>query len=260
MKAQSGLLFVALLAVFNLAQAASLIELMDGEGGAQKIWIEGQKVRIEDSREPGYLLIDGKERKMFAINPEEKQIIDMTDMFLQEGEAGLADRFKVEYKHKGKGKTVAGYATEHYELIVDGKKCGDEYVSLQALKDLNALEILDTMAQLNAADIMNVPANLLDPCDFSDALVMEEYKTKGYPMLILDDKGQMLNEVKSINKSAPLPEGGFSLPKGYVTLTYEQLMEMFERQQEESQMHPVPEGMDPEEYKKLLQEMLKQPE
>ena len=122
------------------AQAATLIETRDGEGIRQSMWIDGPRMRVEQTGASEYMLIDHQRGKMYAVNPEANEALDMSGM-LSGDSSGAPPRVQAELKHKGGGPTIAGYPTEHYELMVSGQKCSDEYLSQEALTDTGAAEL-----------------------------------------------------------------------------------------------------------------------
>ena len=54
-----------------LLNAATLIETMESDGEAQKIWIEGTKMLIDSGE--GYDLADMEKRKMYFVSPEDER-------------------------------------------------------------------------------------------------------------------------------------------------------------------------------------------
>ena len=63
---------------------------------------------------------------------------------------------------------IAGYATVHYQSSINGKKCTDEYLSVQAMKDVESAGIFAIMEQFGEMG-MEMPQMQEMPQDFDPA-------------------------------------------------------------------------------------------
>lgn len=237
---------------FSSAQAVTLIETRQADGSSEKIYIDGMKVRIDSSAEPGYVIIDGAKGTMHVVSHEEKQIMDMGSM-LNNGNSGKKTKYKIKFIKKGKGPKIAGYTTMHYQVQVDGKKCSDEYVSKKMPQELGIQKTFDRISSmLSGPDMDGMPG--MDPCMMAEQQLSAQYSQYGYPMRTKDASGALESEVIKTSKNAPLPKGGFSLPKGYQVVTMGQMMQQMGEQMGE-QMGQQMQGMDQEQVEQMQQMM-----
>ncbi len=244
---------VLLFAVSAPVFGATLLEMKDGEGGNQKMWIDGERMRIQDSSEPGYMLMHVKEKKMYVVDAEERQVLDMSGVFAnRRGGGPQAAKLDVALVKQGKGPKIAGYDTMHYALTVNGEKCSDEYLSGKALSDIAATDAFEALSELAPEGPMGMAQ--LGPCEAADFQLTEIYKQHGYPLRIVRADGSLESEVTSVVKNAAAPEGGFSLPADYPVVTFGQMMRQA--------MPPsvIPEGVDPAQMEHMMQEMMKRME
>ena len=119
-------LIIAVAAV-SRSYGATVIESRDGQGEGQKIWIQGSKMRVESGSEQSYMLLDAENKKMYVVDPVEKTVMDMSSILQGKSSPGK-ERQSVTKQSRGKGPVIAGYATEHYQFLVNGTKCTDEYL------------------------------------------------------------------------------------------------------------------------------------
>lgn len=240
----------------SFAYGATVIESRDGAGEIQRIWIEGAKMRVESAAEPGYMLIDAPNKKMYVIDPVEKQVMDMSGILQQKSSPGTVTH-AITLQSRGRGPVIAGYATDHYQVMVNGKKCTDEYLSLQALREV---ESTDMFAALSHLGEMGMPAGamgMMDPCDTADVALQETYGTYGFPLRIVNRDGALDTEVLRIQKNVPLPPGGFALPAGYPVKSFDEMMPQNMPEMETPSMQDMPQDFDPAEFEKRMQEMMK---
>ncbi len=235
------------------ALAATLIETQDGEGMRQSMWIDGPRMRVEQTGASEYMLIDHQREKMYVVNPEANEVLDMSSMLAGKN-SGAAPKIQAELKHKGGGPSIAGYPTEHYELIVNGQKCSDEYLSREALADTGAADLFDAMAKMTAGETVGAAAMMMDPCDLADLTLTDAYRERGMPMRVMDDDGMLNTEVVRIDKNAGTPQGGFDVPSGYEVVDFQQMMQ---QAMPPGAMPGMPEGVTPEQMQQMMQEMMK---
>ena len=238
------------------AVAATLVETKSDGGLTHRMWIEGARLRAEQTGEPGYVLIDAKQRSMVLVNTQEKEVVEMSG-FLREG-GGKPPSVSVKLNAKGAGPKVAGYATTHYEVLANGKKCSDEFLSKDALKavDSSVLEAFDTFSGMGDMGPMMEQMIKQNPCLAAEAQLGAEYRKLGYPLKVIDADGRTTDEVTAIVEKAPLPAGGFDIPKGYRTVDAKKQME--EAMSNVPAMPQGQQGMDPEAMQRMLEQLQKQ--
>ena len=250
--------FIAAASFATVSRAATLIESKDKEGGIQKMWIQGSKMRMDFSHEKGYSLFDAKARKMYVVNPNEKTIMDVS-WTLEETKTSGKSKYKIKFTKKGSGPSIAGYATNHFEFFVNDNKCKDEFLSLKALNDIEAHEIFDAMPKQGPMDLEGMPPGMISPCDAVAASLGEQYKKYGFPLRIIDKTGTVDSEVTRISKNSPPPRGGFDPPSGYTVRKMGDMNKMMrEMPQKGDSMPEMPKDFDPEKMQKMMQEMMKQ--
>lgn len=254
MRAPIAALVLSLLPLPSLA--ATLVEAK-GEGGmTHKMWIEGSRLRAEMAGEPGYVLLDAKQRSMVMVNPGQREVVDMSG-FLREG-GGKRPKVEVKLVPKGAGPQIAGYATTRYEVQANGRSCSEEYLSKDALKafDAASLEAFDVFSGMGDLGPMVEQMMQQDPCLAADTQLGPEYRKLGYPLKVIDADGTTVDEVTAIVRNAPLPAGGFDVPKGYRTVDAKQQME--ETMRGLPAMPQGEQGMDPEAMQRMLEELQRQ--
>lgn len=256
--AVAGLVALNAMAVW----AVTLVESSDSDGAVQEVYFEGANMRAQERGGTEYMLFDMANRKMYAVNPKEREVIDLSG-FLAQRSAKSRSTAKVDAKltRKGAGPTVAGYATEHYVSTASGRKCADEYLSKKAMDDLRATMLSsERFWELGKEFDSGMTGAAFDPCDLAEAQLGKSYQEYGLPLRVVDADGSVSVEVTRIVKNAALPAGGFSLPKGYAVVDMSK--KMGEAMREAAKTMP-PQGMgdkdmSPEELRGLIEQMQQQ--
>ncbi len=247
--------------------AATLIETMGAGGSTEKTWIEGSKMRIESSNDPNYMLFHAETGKMYAINTEEKEALDLSTAFRGGSSKPAAKKFDAKFIKVGQGPLVAGYATEHYQFIVNGRKCSDEFLSKKVMDDFRSLKIFESLEKEVHTENMDFGMGMMDPCDSAEVSFEKTYQKLGFPLKTMDSNGSTDSEVMRISSNASVPAGGLDIPPGYRVVDMEQKMQ--ESMQgnfpgQPGRGMPSQEGMmggqemDPEKLQQMLQEMMQQ--
>lgn len=254
--------FFILLFFQQASSAVTLIETRQGDGSIEKIYVEGMKVRIDHSNDPGFVIIDGNKKTMHVVSHEEKQIMNMADM-LKNNKPGNNSKFTVKFFKEGNGPKIAGYSTKHYIITVNGKKCSDEFTSKKMLKDLGIQKTFERVASMFAGmgpsgmDMMQD----MDPCMMAEEKISSEFVKYGYPMRSLDANGALESEVINLTQNTSLPAGGFNLPNGYPVVDMGQMMQGMMPDMQNmppDAMQGMPPGMDPEQMKQMMEKMMQQ--
>ena len=216
--------------------AATLIESMAAEGGGQRMWVEGSRMRSEGGEGSEYALVDLETRKMYVVSPEQGQVLDMSGAFQtplgQGAEPALPD---VDVARQGSGPEIAGYETEHYVISAGGGRCGEVFTSKKALADTGMGEMITMMGDLNSAMSMSMDQTSADPCDLADDVV--DYREIGLPLKTLGADGQQEELVTRIELGAEVPPGGFDVPSAYPVTDFAQMMQQM-MQHMQQQMQP----------------------
>lgn len=218
---------LAALAVFSLAApapAATLIEERDSESVSQ-MWVEGGRMRAQARGEPGYMLMDLRKRTMLMVNTQRKQVVDMSaTVFGRRGAsaAGAGSGATGTLRRVGDGPTIAGYATEHYVVEVDGETCEELYVSRQAFRDSGWAELWAETGKAFKEMAAEDEGEDADPCDIADVQAADPAKI-GWPLKTVSSDGEV-TEVLRIEADVKLPDGGFEVPPGYRVMSMQEMM------------------------------------
>lgn len=227
---------VAGCALHAASYAAVLLETKTpDDANLGRIWFEGSNLRVDFSG-GGYLLIDTKANKRYMVNDAEKQVMEMPVASTQEFASMLADRggkrelAKITIERQGKGPSIAGYDTEHYVVKADGKKCSDEYLAKDVLKNADVKQLMQTMQSLNEGEDASAIASL-GPCVVQAEQALEkQYETLGLPLRSVDADGTITSEVVSIKTGVAAPKGAFTLPAGYTRVSMEDLIKQMQQE------------------------------
>lgn len=258
------LALTALVILAGSLHAATLIEQRDAESHTI-LYVEGTQMRAETPGQPGYMLMDFKAGTMYMVSPEEKTVIDNSNMMraMREDKAEPAGRQpSVRFEHKGAGPDIAGYRTEHYVEYADGVRCGDLFLSKEAMADSGFSDFMDAM---DAAGLSN-SGEETNPCDWQSSEGLGFIRDNGYPLRELDADGALSNEVTRIQTNAVLPAGGFELPADYRVMTMEQMMQGMggmampgmghdDADEEYGDDMALPDGMQDEEAEEALEQV-----
>jgi len=246
----------------STVSAATLLESKDSKGMVQSIYFEGAKMRAQERGAKEYMLFDMAKQKMYAVNPGDRQVVDLSGFLAQRsGKSGSARKVAAKLSRKGAGPTVAGYATEHYVVTANGKKCADEYLSKKAMADLKAtMTASERFWQLGEDYQPGMGGAMSDPCDLVDTQIGKSYKKYGLPLRVVEADGSLSMEITRISKNAALPPGGFSVPAGYAVVDAHKQMQdaMREAQKPTSSSGKDGMGMSPDALRRGMEEMMKQ--
>jgi len=249
-----GVVLVSCLA-FN-ASAATLIESKIDDGSINSLWMEKGRIRIGVSNEPLYMLVDTVTGKMFSVNPESREIIDVSNSGAAM-ESSSAKKLTIQFEKKEQGPEIAGYQTTHYAVSVNGKKCSDEYLSPKAMKDIGDFGVLRKMNAMAYAGLDDIPENMMDPCDLAQFKLDNYYEKNGFPMRIVNGDGELQMEVRRISGDATPPSPGFDIPENFKSVQPEQFQKQDMQDQEEPFSPPEelqPPNVDNEELQRWLKE------
>jgi len=218
MKMQDLLLAAAAWMGFSTAVGAvTLIEERDSES-TTLMYLEDGKMRVETAGEPGYMLADLRRRKFFAVDPAKKRAADMSAQMLPQQARAQSPKVAGILEKVGSGPRIAGYATEHYVLTANGQKCEEIFTSKQAFIDSGMGSLWSDFAA--AFKGLSASAEGASPCDVAEN--QADPSKFGLPLRTVSSDGQT-TEVIRIEKGVAAPPGGFEVPRGYRTVTMQEL-------------------------------------
>lgn len=233
------------------ASAATLIESRNDEGEVSRLWVEGVRARAETDDEQGYVLMDLGKGTMLLVNHEEKQVVDMSAQ-LQRAGKDKRPRPATKLVKKGGGPRIAGYDTQHYQLMVEGQVCQDLFMSRKAYQDGRLEAYGKAYAQYDLT-----PPVTLEPCDYAELSLDRHMLEAGLPLRVVEE-GEVVDEITRITTDAKLPADGFTPPAGYARVDMGALMQENMREMEE-RMRQLQEGMTPEqrrEMERMMKELM----
>lgn len=240
MQPRHGILFTLALALAIVlpgpgsgsARAATVIESINGNGVPGKVMIDGFRARIDGGELGGYLLIHLERKQIFAVNHEERVVLDLNSpppsYPLAAGDKPPEPPAppKVEMNLVGDGPTIAGYATQRYRVLANGKHCFDEFLASAPLQNE---EIQRFVAVIGAASrpqqpvVLGAPYDKIPPCDAAEEIVDDRYSQLGIPMRTRNFAGNITHEIKAIRTVKAFPAGTFNFPAGYPQMSRQEL-------------------------------------
>ncbi|TNF38802.1 MAG: hypothetical protein EP315_00665 [Gammaproteobacteria bacterium] len=247
----------------TLSTAALMMENRDASGEISRIYIEGNKARVEIPREKAYMVMDVQQQSMKMVSHQERTVMDMSDIFKnrQDAKGSSGQRVDSYTDTKGLGPRIAGYETEEYEIRANGNYCGSVFVSVEAMKQADLKRFGTMMQKMSSAAKDNINNMLgghmnsfLSPCQVAAEKQMDRLMTLGIPMRVVDEKRQLESEIVRIEKNAKLPANAFDIPKDYRQTNPGQMMNdaMQQMKQMQPQMQEMMKNLPPE-----MQEMMR---
>lgn len=230
------------LSLTSAAQAALLMENKGPKGKVQKVYMDDAGVRMESGKPGQYMLIQFADKKMYAVNSEQKQILDMSAKpptppkmpeAPKQAPPQAEEEVKTELVKKGDGPEIAGFSTVHYQVMANGQVCSNEYLSADALQLPHIKTFMQTMQDLAAERKKQrggMPFMRSHPCVQATEEASAQYLKLGMPVRSTNPKDELRHELVSIQKDVAAPEGGFNLPQGYQMSTpFDMMKQAMER-------------------------------
>lgn len=212
MKRMLCLLWV--LAAPTAAWADVQIKYEDATGATSTMRSNGQKVRINDGKMPGYMLVDGSSGEFFMVDKKRKEIIRVSAD--DAGSTVEVGTLSVSLKPRGGGEKIAGYATRQYDLIANGKVCGTLYGSTELWNNRDMRRMFESMQGMHkiSRSMMAGMAPMLTACQRANARMGDLADTSGFVMRVIDDQGKQVFEVVSVDTDKSVASDYYDLPAG----------------------------------------------
>jgi hypothetical protein len=219
------------------SQAATQLKNQDAMGGINNILINDTQARMETPKEGQYMIMQFKDKKAYAINDKQKQIVDMDAPMPEnkpnpakpEGDAPKPAEVKAELVKKDAGPKIAGYDTVHYQVLANGEVCSDEYLSSEALKVAHIKDFIQGMqdfAQERRKQMGGMGAMMQQrPCFAAKEQLNEQFNQAGLSMRSVDKAGKTKHEIIEIKTDVKTDEQTFTLPKDYAVTTPFEMMQ-----------------------------------
>lgn len=238
---------------FTAAQSDLEIVIADQTQQVSTLSSNGKKARINNSQEPGYMLIDFKSSQIHMVDPQRKEAMIMSSNSQAASET-TKNNVKIKLIKKKKGPKIAGYKTRQYNIQVNKKHCGTIYGSKKVLKKKGFKDIVEAMSQLQqqSANMMGKLGGLIDECELAQMQLSQFYTTTGAPMRLIDEQGVLESEVQSVNSKAKFSKAHYQIPADYKIVDMQQKMQQAQQQTEQA-MQQMNENMP--DMNQLMQQM-----
>jgi hypothetical protein len=202
------------LALFTHVAADVEMTIKDGFGGSSTFSSNGQLVRIEGRKIPGFIIIDYAKGEFFMVDSKRNQIIKISL-----GQVDTADDvviLSVSLKDKGGGPKLAGYLTRKFELIANGERCGTVYTSSKLLKDNNVRAIFESTRNMQqfSRGMMGGMSKSMPVCQHANMQLADIVESSGAPLRVVDQAGKLLSEVLAIDTDKKFAGNHYELPGG----------------------------------------------
>lgn len=237
--------------------AATMVEMKDHQGLSQRFYIGDQMARWDMDQGKGYMLIEMNGTRVYTVDTESRVIAEINTNEI--AGAPAAPKGNGSLKREGNGPDIAGYDTDKYALMAGNTKCGEVYLSREALdvKGMRRMwDVMEEMATRASAMAHQFAPPSQDPCDTADTTIMAKMSELGMPMKSFDKQGKLESEIVQIAEGQKTAPDFFSLPEGYQRFDMNEQMRMI--QQMQSQM-PSPEqmqNMSPEEREQFMRQLM----
>lgn len=263
-------LFILTLNLCAYVQADTQIETIEQGGERSTITSNGKSARINNSKEPAYMLIDLKQQQFKMIDPQNRQIMLMDIKSRNKAPSANSSNITITLKKVGKGPKIAGYSTEKFNLLANGQLCNTIFGSQSVLKQKGITELFDalTSMQQQTDAMMDGFSSMMDECTLANLKADELTKTTGAPLKVIDANGQVETEVTAITTNAKIPDNYYQIPANYQQISMQQQMNQAQQQMQQNmpdmdqimQQMQQDGGMSPEamEQMKKIQEMMQQ--
>jgi len=223
---------VSLLIISNVVFAGTIVQIQNSDSIAT-ILTDGKFARMNSSGDE-YVIVDYQKKTVKMVNSKMHQIMLLDADKMPAGSP--ASQLRTSVKKLGPGMTVAGYPTQKYAYLANGKSCGFIYGSIEAYQKKGIKELLQAMNNMMEKQqaMLGGFASMMDDCMLADMKLSEHVNTIGVPMRT-EKNGVVESEVKSIKLNVELPADTFVIPASYKTVTMEQQIREAKQQMQQNQ-------------------------
>jgi hypothetical protein len=223
------------------------ITIRDKSGQISTFSNNGQQARMDDNRQPGYVLINLKTNQLNMVDPQRREVMQIDGLNKQKAMPAV-NNLNIKLEKKSKGPRIAGFKTQQYDIQVNGRHCGTVFGSKKAMKKKGVEQVFKAMSsmQQQTSSMTNSFRSMmgaeLDECDQADLQMNQHFKTSGVPMRILDQNGQLESEIIKFDSKAKLAPGYYVIPDNFkVTNMHQKMNEA--QQQNQQNIGQMPQGM-----------------
>jgi hypothetical protein len=239
---------LVLLSASNFASADVQITFEDINGATSTMQSNGRKVRINGGRLPGYLLHDSSSGEFFLVDPMSREVVRVApDELAVTVDVGSLN---VSLKPRGGGEKILGYSTGRYDLLADGLYCGTVYGSSELIAQHEIQRIFRAMQGMHKLSRMMVAgfSPMLSDCQRATARLSDLASTSGFVMRVIDDKGQHVFEVLSLELVAEIDPAEYEVPADMRVIDMDEKMMAISKQGQQM-LQQMPE------MQKMMQQM-----
>jgi hypothetical protein len=231
-----------------LSYAASMIESRDGQGHITKIYIQGDKARIQMPNSQGFAVMDVRNKTMQVVMHRQRMVMDMSSYMQGKSNASQPGKYVDSYlKTRGLGPKIAGYETEEQAIYVNNQYCGSVFVSVRAMNDLKlrpfakALDDMGRQVQQNVTGMTGMQMNqVMDTCQQGEKILADQLFNIGFPMKSTYKNGRIESVITRLARNTKLPPNAFIIPKQYQVLTPTQMIQQSMRHMRQQSPMNVP--------------------
>ncbi|MCV6636083.1 hypothetical protein [Candidatus Albibeggiatoa sp. nov. NOAA] len=248
-------LMIVLSLLANIAWAETLIEVRNAQGQTQQVYIgeDYARMQVTDTKQAaqGYQLIDLKMHKVYMVNSAEKRYFDPSIMRLSQNQRqhqprqampNMPPMFRGQntpppvsaelVKVEGDTLEVAGYSTEHYQVMANGQVCSDEYISKQAAELGSIAQFDKTMQAIKEQQQANMPTPPRQhPCAQAHQELEAQIQALGMRMKSVYAMGQLAGKVRTevvtVKTDSQVADSFYSL-EGFTPLTVQEIQQMMQ--------------------------------
>ncbi|MGD8348423.1 MAG: hypothetical protein PVI79_04260 [Gammaproteobacteria bacterium] len=247
----------------NTAIADVQFEMRDFSGQTSLVSSNGDRSRIDNSRMPGYAIVDHDSGEFMMVDPERREILVATP-----GAGGVTvgdEAISVSLEDEGGGQKIAGYETRKYRFIASGERCGTIYGSRKLMHDDRVRMMFEAMRGMqNISRRMTAGLSGVMPlCQRANLQLSGAMDSAGVPMRVLDAGGKTLSEIVSVDIDKSLPADYYQAPAGMTRVDMnakmnqaaEQMRNIPDMNQMMEQMQQGGAQMTPEMQEQMKQQM-----
>lgn len=197
------------------ALADTVVELVS-QGAETQFLTNGSKARINTRNQSEYMLVDFSDNSIYAVMPEKKQVIRVSDSIPAISASAPPD-INVKLTPAGPGPEIAGFPTNRFAFSANGEDCGTVYGSKTALQGTSIdklLRAMSTMAEKHTRSL-GAFAAAMPPCQLARLEFSKHLDITGAPLRIQDASGNIDSSVKRISTEARVDAAAYVMPAGY---------------------------------------------
>jgi len=203
--------------------AGTLIESTDNVGNHVSVLIDKEMARVDSSDLEGYMVVNMAKQKLYVVSHDEHVVIDLSvaadnNSRLDMNVASNSRRPATTFVDQGRGPEIAGYASQHYKVMVGNKRCFDEYLSKKMIAYPEVHKFIQVMAKQSQARENEGMVEYYaadNPCESAEDVMDTQHLSLGLPLRTLDDQGVAVYEVTRITLDAVSSTDSFKFPEDY---------------------------------------------